>query len=234
MLFLDKFPQPLIIYEDQCFLVLDKPPGLLVHPTKYQKSNTLVDWLVQKYPEIKSIGSEQRPGIVHRLDKEVSGLMVIARTEQYFAHLIDQFKRKKVRKDYTALVWGHPPQDKGIIDLPWGRTTEGKIVAVKYRKGIKQEKEARTEYETIESFGQYTLLKVSPLTGRTHQIRVHLKAINCPIVGDAKYGKKQGPDRIFLHASYLSFYDLTGRKREFTSQLPDKLKQFLDSLSQER
>ncbi|MGC9048616.1 MAG: RluA family pseudouridine synthase [Patescibacteria group bacterium] len=223
-----------IIYQDDDFLIIDKPAGLLVHPTKYSKEKTLVDWLLENYPEIKNVGEKSRSGIVHRLDKEVSGLMVIARTKRMYEHLIKQFSENKIKKEYLALVHGQPSEEKGVIDLPIGRTKKGKLVAVKYRKGIKLEKPAITEYEIIQKFKNYTLLKVKPLTGRTHQIRVHLKAIGCPIVNDKKYCKLKIVNckltRIFLHASYLGFYDLEGKWREFKSELPIELNDFLSEL----
>jgi 23S rRNA pseudouridine1911/1915/1917 synthase len=253
-----------ILYEDDDFLVLEKPAGLLVHPTKYQKEKTLVDWLFKKFPEIKNVGEKERPGIIHRLDKDVSGLMVVAKTKAAYEHFVKQFSENKVKKEYLALVYGQPPEEKGFIDLPIGRTKKGKLIAVRYRKGIKLEKPAITEYEIIsrthadltrtnaeeiisqtqakqdqrKSASNFTLLKVKPLTGRTHQIRIHLASIGCPIVGDKNYLPKhlitQAPkclNRIFLHASYLGFYDLKGNWREFRSELPEELKNFLSRLN---
>lgn len=242
-----------IIYQDEDFLVIEKPAGLLVHPTKYQKGNTLVDWLLENFPKIKNVGQKNRPGVVHRLDKDVSGLMVVAKAQEMYEHLVRQFSENKVKKEYLALVYGQPPEEKGMIELPIGRTKKGKLVAVKYRKGIKMEKPAITEYEVINKFPisnfqflnkfkiqnlqfqKFTLLKIRPLTGRTHQIRIHLASIDCPIVGDKQYLPKhlrnqitKYLNRIFLHASYLGFYDLGGKWREFKSDLPEELKKIFE------
>jgi len=223
---------PKVVFENKDFFVIDKPAGLLVQPTKYQKENTLVDWLIKNYSETKLIGKENRYGIVHRLDKDASGLMVIAKNKKIYYHLINQFKNQKVKKKYLVLVNNCPPTNEGIIDFPIGRTKRGKIVAVKYRKEIKFEKKAKTKYKIKKNFNNYTLLEVEPLTGRTNQIRVHLKAINCPVVGDKKYIKdKSELNRIFLHACYLGFFDLNGKWFEFFSNLPQDLKKFLDKLA---
>jgi 23S rRNA pseudouridine1911/1915/1917 synthase len=224
-----------IIYEDNNFLVINKPAGLLVQPTKFQKKETLIDLLLKNYPEIKNVGQKERPGIVHRLDKDVSGLMVIAKNQKAFNHLIQQFKENKIKKEYIALVFGSLQKEKGLIDLPIGRTKKGKLVAIKYKKKIKFEKPALTEYEVIKKYQEFTLLKVKPLTGRTHQIRLHLKSINHPIVGDKKYSfknlkSKVNLDRIFLHANYLGFLDLEGKYLEFKIDLPTELIKFLENL----
>lgn len=220
-----------ILYEDEDFLVLEKPVGLLVHPTKYHKGQTLVDWLVKHYPYIKDVGNKYRPGIVHRLDKDVSGLMIVAKTSEMYSFLVSQFKKGNIKKEYIALVHGRTPETHGSIDLPIGRTKKGKLIGVKYTKGIRVEKQAFTQYEVIKSFKQFTLLKVKPLTGRTHQIRIHLKSIGCSIVGDKRYTKiRDNLDRIFLHASYIGFYDLKNHWREFKSDLSKELKQFLNKI----
>lgn len=227
-----------IIHIDRDFLILDKPAGLLVHPTKYQKANTVVDWLAKNYPEVKKVGQQDRPGIVHRLDKDVSGLMVVARTQEMYDSLIFQFKQGKVKKEYIALVHGRPPEERGSIETPIGRTKKGKLVAVISRKKLKFEKPAFTEYKIIKRFKDYTLAQARPVTGRTHQIRLHLKSIGCPIVGDTRYIKTRehkniktsGITRIFLHASYLGFYNLNNQWREFKSKLPKELKSFLNKL----
>jgi len=220
-----------IICQSNDFLIIEKPVGILVHPTKYQKEGTIVDFLVEKYPEIKKIGQQNRPGIVHRLDKDVSGLMVVAKNEDSYKHLVEQFQKNQVKKKYLALVCGQPAKETGIIDWPIGRTKKGKLVAVKSRKKIKFEKSALTKYRILRRFKEHALIEVEPLTGRTHQIRLHLKAIGCPIVGNNKYAKiKNDLGRIFLHASYLGFYDLEGKWQEFKSELPKECQQFLQKL----
>ncbi|MBL7141869.1 RNA pseudouridine synthase [Patescibacteria group bacterium] len=227
-----------ILTKDDNFLIVDKPAGLLVHPVKYSSDKTLVDLLLKHYPEIKGVGQSGRWGIVHRLDRDVSGLMVVARTEKMYQVLIEQFKQGKIKKEYLALVHGRPLEKRGIIDIPLARTRKGKIVAVEYRKKIKDEKPAFTKYKTKKQFKDFTLLQARPATGRTHQIRVHLKSINCPIVGDRRYSikqlnnltTKQKLDRIFLHACYLGFYDLNNRWQEFRKGLPKELNDFLKKL----
>ncbi|MDA2935847.1 RNA pseudouridine synthase [Patescibacteria group bacterium AH-259-L05] len=229
-----------ILYESRDFLILDKPSGLLIHPTKHQKTNTLVGWLVKKYPEIKNVGQRERPGIVHRLDKDVSGLMVVARTQKMYDFLVFQFKQGRVKKEYIALVHGKPPEIHGFIETPIGRTKKGKLVAVISRKKLKFEKPAFTEYRVIKKYKDCSLLQVRPVTGRTHQIRLHLKSVGCPIVGDSLLSSRASrkvsegshihPNRIFLHASYLGFYDLGKQWQEFQSDLPQELKNFLSIL----
>ncbi len=221
------------IHEDKDFLIIDKPSGLLVQPTKYKKKNTLVDWLIKNYPEIKNIGQPDRPGIVHRLDKDVSGLMVIAKTQNAYNHLIKGFQNGRVKKKYLALVYGRPSQERRFIDLPIGRTKTGKLVVVKSKKKIKFEKPALTKYQILKNLKNFSLLEVETLTGRTHQIRLHLKSIGCPIAGDVhakvenkKLKIKNNLGRIFLHASFLGFYDLSGQWREFKSELPEELKNY--------
>lgn len=223
-----------VIFENDEYLVIDKPAGLLVQPTTHQRENTLVEWLVNKYPEIVNIGQQDRPGIVHRLDKDVSGLMVIAKTQGSYQNLVGQFKNSRVKKEYSAIVYGLPSLQKGTINLPVGRTKKGKLIAIKYRKGVKLEKSAVTEYEVVKSFNNFSLLKIKPLTGRTHQIRIHLRETGCPIVGDQEHGIKNkelkiknGPTRIFLHASYLGFYDLSGQWQECKSELPKEMSEFI-------
>lgn len=220
-----------IIYEDENLVVLNKPAGPVVHPTDSHPKGTLANALVAKYPELKEVGENPlRPGIVHRLDRDVSGLMVVARNQESFEHLKKQFKNRQVLKEYTALVHGTPPEHHGTIDLPISRskTKPGRMAA--QTQDI-EAKKAETEYEVMEKYNHHTLLKVTPKTGRTHQIRVHLNAIGCPIVGDALYKPRKlklaDLGRIFLHASRLKFSDPKGNKKEFISELPKTLKNFL-------
>ncbi len=206
-----------------------------VHPDQHHHDKTLIDLVLEKYPEIKTVGEPTRPGIVHRLDKDVSGVMVVARSQKFYEHIVQAFTDDAVKKEYLALVYGRPDPSASKIDWPLARTKDGKIVAVQYHGKIKNQKDAVTEYETLKNYYQYSLLKVRPLTGRTNQIRVHLRAINCPIVGDLVYGfkdKSQGNElgRIFLHAAYLGFYDLNNAWQEFRSDLPEELSNFLNNL----
>lgn len=222
-----------IIYEDESFVVINKRAGQVVHPTDSHRQGTLVNALIAKYPEIKNVGEDTlRPGIVQRLDREVSGLMVVARTQKAFDHLKSQFKNRKVLKEYTALVHGAPPEHHGIINLPISRskTKSGKMAA---QTGNIEAKKAETEYEIIKKYSHYTLLKITPKTGRTHQIRVHLNAIGCPIVGDTLYKPRKMKlvdlGRIFLHSSRLEFSDYEDNRKKFTLELPQRLQDFLQN-----
>jgi len=221
-----------IISETDDYVVVDKPAGIIVHPTDQIFSGTLVNFLLAKYPELIKIGDDPtRPGIVHRLDQPVSGLMVIARSPKMFDYLKKQFQDRDVKKIYQALVVGEVNQDEGLIDFPLARSTRrlGKIAA---RPMNQEGRDAKTKFKVIKRYHGYTLLEVEILTGRTHQIRAHLASIGHPIIGDALYGganKKWKLDRIFLHSSYLRFNDLQGTFCEFKSNLPGDLKNFLKS-----
>jgi 23S rRNA pseudouridine1911/1915/1917 synthase len=225
---------PKVLAEEQDYLIIEKPAGLLVHPTLKQEKFTLVNWLVKNYPELKKIGEDpNRPAIVHRLDRKVSGLMIIPRTQNAFDYFKTQFKMRKIKKQYIALVHGKIETDDGLIDFPITRSKEGKFVALP--KGSEQGKKAETEFEFEKRWQNYTLLKIKPLTGRTNQIRIHLNAYGHPIVGDSLYsGKIKNSkieiDRTFLHASRLSFFDLSGQKKVYESALPKRLKAVLEKL----
>lgn len=243
--------EPKIIFEDEDFLVINKPSGLLVHPTARLEKNTLVDWLLKKYPEIKNVGEQNyREGIIHRLDKEVSGVMLVAKTKKGYTHLKQQFKDRKITKKYLALVYGVPGEHEGKIDLPIGRSAEGKFVAhprvdnLKYKDN---DKHAITLYHLKETVRDYAVLEVQILTGRSHQIRAHLSAIGHPVVGDKEYGPINKPflkkfskkikvldaPRIFLHSNTIGFKNLKNEWVEFTSPLPEELKNFLKRLTPE-
>lgn len=234
-----------IIYQDNNFLVINKPAGLLVHPTQNYEKNTLVNLILEKYPEIKNVGDLQRPGIVHRLDKEVSGLMVIAKTQKGFDTLKEQFQNRLIYKEYLALVHGKLPKEEGAIDFPIGYSVDSSLRAAHPLKNKKEkfdqhDKEAVTEYEVVRRIKNYTLVKVKIRTGRTHQIRVHFKSIGYPIVGDKIYHlkrffqifqkKKDKINRPFLHATKLGFYDLNNNFKTFESELPIELKNYLSQI----
>jgi len=234
-----------IIYKDKDFLIIEKPHGLMAHPDRYQKDNTLINWILKDYPEIRKVGEAGRQGLVHRLDKDVSGLMVVARNDAAYQCLVGQFKNRNVEKKYLALVFGAISPFKGTINFSIARNKKGKLVTVNSRNTpisgkVKNIKPAITEYEIINKFQEFTLLRIKLLTGRTHQIRLHLKAMGCPIVGDKRYARiknqkllktKNKLDRIFLHAYCLGFHDLQNRWQEFKSELPDELKAFLKSIN---
>jgi len=225
-----------IIHEDKDYLIVEKPSGLLTHPVKSGREKTLVNGLIAKYPEIKEIGKGSlRPGVLHRLDKEVSGIMIFARTKKSFEHFKNEFKLRRIKKEYLALVHGRPKLREGEISLPIGRVKgKLKMTAVRINRPgkIKKIKEAKTKYKVLKEWNNFTLLSIRTFTGRTHQIRVHLKAINLPIVGDKKYGRKEDISlgRIFLHASLLGFYDLKGSWQEFRSEVPEDFKNFLTKI----
>ena len=235
---------PQIVYEDPNILVINKPSGLITHPKNADDNQeSVTGWLVEKYPEIKTVGDPStgsgqknlRPGLVHRLDKDTSGLLVITKTQDSFLYLKNLFQERKIKKFYLALVSGKPKEPKGIIDAPLGRIGMKRTTRVIGNKKLKDKKEAVTEYSTLKSFRNFTLLDVSPQTGRTHQIRVHLKSIGTPIAGDPLYGYKnqngpKNPERLFLHAYKLQFVSSDGKALTFEVTLPDELQKFINEL----
>ena len=219
-----------IIYQDGDIIVLDKPAGLTVHPAPGHPSGTLVNALLAACPDLRGIAGTRRPGIVHRLDKDTSGLMVVAKNDRAQRALQRQLKDRDVRKTYLALVRGVPAPREGTIAAPIGRHPKNrKKMAV-----VADGREATTRYRVREEIagGQYSLLEVEPVTGRTHQIRVHLAAVGHPVVGDATYGRPSAAvGRQFLHAHKLAFgMPLGGRTVEFESPLPADLREALSQL----
>lgn len=222
-----------IIDDTSEYLVIEKPSGLLVHPTDKEETNTLVDWLIEKYPECRKIGEDPvRAAIVHRLDKEVSGLMVLPKTQDSFENIKKQFKLRTIDKKYLALVYGKVINDEGEIKFPIKRSSGKAGMFAALPIGTEDGKNALTIYHVKEKYKNFTLLEVEIMTGRTHQIRVHLLAMSHGIVGDPLYKnrgmkEKNTPDRIFLHATELSFTDLKGERHEYQSRLPQSLRDFL-------
>ena len=217
-----------IIYEDDDLLVVDKPAGLTVHPAPGHPSHTLINAILSHFPHLADIGDSLRPGVVHRLDKDTSGVMIVAKNSVAQANLAEQFKTHSVVKAYLVLVKGHLTPENGLIEAPIGRDPRNrKRMAV-----VAQGREARTQYHVIRYIGNYTLLEVRPETGRTHQIRVHLSAIGYPVVGDTTYGVKSAYlSRQFIHASRLGFYlPSSGEYVEFTSDLSPDLEQALKDI----
>lgn len=221
-----------IIFENDDLMVINKPAGMVVHPSVGHFTGTLVHAALSHSPEMLGIKGEQRPGIVHRLDKDTSGLILIAKNDKTHQWLQDQFRLRKVTKTYYALVDGAPPTPKGRVEAPIGRdTSHRKQMAVTTpEKG----REAVTEYQVIEHFPNHSLVEVHPLTGRTHQIRLHMKFLGSPIVGDKLYGHRHLSveiSRQFLHAGKLKI-TLPGESqpREFKAALPDDLEHVLESL----
>jgi len=218
-----------IIYEDDDLLVVDKPAGLAVHPAPGHPGHTLVNAILSHFPRLADVSDSLRPGVVHRLDKDTSGVMLVAKNKTAQANLSDQFKAHSVHKTYLVLVKGRLTPEEGIIEAPMGRDPRNrKRMAV-----VAEGREARTEYRVIKYISSYTLLKVMPETGRTHQIRVHLSAIGYPVVGDKVYGVKSPYlSRQFMHASRLGFkLPSTGEYVEFTSDLPPDLEQALRDIT---
>lgn len=225
-----------IVKKTKDYIVINKPAGLLVHVAPGFDEKTLVDLLIKKFPRIKKVGDDpSRPGIVHRLDREVSGLMVVARNLDMFENLKKQFKTRQTKKEYIALVYGAPQKPDGTINFNIDRseTVDYKMAAVPEHEN--RGRKATTDFELIKKIGNYSLLKLTPHTGRTHQIRVHLNAFGLPIVGDLVYHPKKlktkiNMNRIFLHAQKLGFTDLKGDWQEFESKLPQDLIEIIDNL----
>ena len=224
-------PQPIplqVHYQDEQVLVVDKPAGLTVHPGPGHTAHTLVNALLALCPDLQGVGDEVRPGIVHRLDKDTSGLMVVAKTEGAFMELTRQWKGRQVLKGYLALVHGEPRPWEGHIDAPIARHPRHRQRMAVVQGG----RSALTRYRILKALDWCTLLEALPETGRTHQIRVHLASIGHPIVGDLVYGKRSPHlKRQFLHAHRLGFrLPASGEYREFTSELPQELTSVLELL----
>jgi 23S rRNA pseudouridine1911/1915/1917 synthase len=221
-------PIPLcILYEDEDLLVIDKQAGLTVHPAPGYPEHTLVNALLSHYPRLAEMGDSLRPGIVHRLDRDTSGVLVVAKNTPAQLNLVEQFRARTVEKTYLVLVKGRLTPESGAIEAPIGRDPANrKRMAV-----VSGGRFARSEYRVVRYFNDYSLLEVKPQTGRTHQIRVHLKAIGFPVVGDRVYGPKSPLLlRQLLHAYRLGFrLPATGDYREFTAELPLDLKQALEA-----
>lgn len=221
-----------IIYQDKNIVAVNKPAGLLVHPapTTNSEEETLVGWLIENYPEIKNIGDDPslRPGIVHRLDKDTSGVLIVAKNQKTFEFLKEQFKNREVKKTYIAMVRGAVKNNKGTIETPVKMFTKSR--------------DAITKYEVLKKYKEYTLLRVYPKTGRTHQIRIHMKSIGHPIVCDKIYTKKFTPPggagcpfglkRHFLHAQSIELTLPNDVRIKLEADLPDDLNKVLKSLQE--
>ncbi len=238
----DPVPQPdaevdfTPVYEDPHVIVVDKPAGLVVHPGAGHDRGTLVNGLLARYPEIAEVGDPYRPGIVHRLDRGTSGLLVVARTDRAHRSLVEQMRCHDPERLYSALVRGHPQASAGVVDAPVGRSSRNPMRMTVTDRG----RPARTHYEVEQRYlepAQACLLTCRLETGRTHQIRVHLQAIGHHVVGDPTYGAGRGGDtlglsRPFLHARSLSFsHPVGGQTVRAESPLPPDLADLLDSLS---
>jgi 23S rRNA pseudouridine1911/1915/1917 synthase len=216
-----------ILYEDKDLLVIDKPAGMTVHPAPGNRQHTLVNAVLGHIPDLEA-GEASRPGIVHRLDKDTSGLILVAKNNLAHMRLAEQFKNRTVTKVYQALVRGHLTPGEGTIEARIGRNPRDRKRMAVAERG----REARTEYKVLKYLGNFSLVEVRPKTGRTHQIRVHLAAIGFPIVGDSTYGgKSELLSRQFLHAHKLAFQlPSSGERKEFISPLPPDLEEVLKKI----
>ncbi len=248
-----------ILFENKHLLIINKPAGLVVHGDGKTDEPTVVDWILEHYPEIEGVGENMfvkgkdgkdielnRPGIVHRIDRDTSGCLVVAKTQESFLHLKQQFKDRLISKTYHALVYGKPKNESGSIDAPIGRSNKDFRMKQAGEHARGKLREAQTTYETLQVFEdrhkknkqglfeKYALLACSPKTGRTHQIRVHLKFINHPIVADSLYrGKRKeclGLTRTALHAYSITFHDLSGNNIAVSCDLPSDMLGALDTL----
>jgi 23S rRNA pseudouridine1911/1915/1917 synthase len=227
-----------IIYEDQELMVVNKPAGMVVHPAAGHASGTLVHAALAHAPDLEGIGGEVRPGVVHRLDKDTSGLILLAKNERAHRWLQDQFRLRKVHKTYLALVDGHPPTPTGRIEASIGRDPKSrkKMAIISPPKG----RPSTSEYLTLETFPAHSLLEVHPITGRTHQIRLHLAFLGCPVAGDTVYGLRHSTlpgnaqsrlERHFLHAARLTIrLHAEKEPHTFEAPLPAELVQVLETL----
>ncbi len=229
-----------IRYEDDDCLVINKPAKMVAHPSIGHETGTLVHAVLGYCPEVLGVGGIQRPGIVHRLDKDTSGLIVVAKNDRALWHLQKQFKERTVDKRYLALVFGQVQPPQALIDAPLGRQrNERKKMGVITDPKLKS-RPSQTEYRTITAYDAFTLLECKPLTGRTHQIRVHLTYINHPLVGDLVYGRRKTKQpyrqvrRHFLHAAKLSFKRPSDEELiTITAELPPELQGILDDLDKQ-
>jgi 23S rRNA pseudouridine1911/1915/1917 synthase len=221
-----------VLYEDDDLVVIDKPPGMVVHPGSGQTRGTLAAGLLHRYPELDGVGAADRWGLVHRLDKDTSGAILVARSQEAFDGLTGQLRERKISREYLTLIEGVLKPPTGTIDAPIGRDPGTPTRRAVIREG----KHARTHYRLVKNYDEHDLafVKVTLETGRTHQIRVHFAAIGHPIVGDATYGSRREPGlspRIFLHAGELKFkHPSDGSEIVVTSPLPADLAAVLDSL----
>lgn len=231
--------EPNALFEDDTLLVINKPAGLLVHADG-SGNTTLADWLLRTYPNLERVGEPQqlkdgtiaaRPGIVHRLDRETSGVMVVAKTQESFLHLKSQFQERAVEKHYRAFVYGYVKKDTEVIDRPIGRSRKDFRLFSAQRLAKGELREAITHYEVLGRRTDSTYLDLRPFTGRTHQIRVHLKAVNHPVVCDRLYAPNHSPllgfSRLALHSFSITFQTSDGGERTVMAPLPEDFEQAL-------
>ena len=234
---------PQIVYEDSDTIVINKPTGLITHKKNINdEQSSVVDWVIQNYPALKDVGEPFiasgtaviRAGIVHRLDKETAGLLLIAKNNEAFYFYKNLFQTRKIHKYYMALVHGQPKNQKGTISSPLGRIGLKRTTRIEGKKLI-DTKEAETDYKILKSYAKFSLMELSPKTGRTHQLRVHLNSIGHPITGDLIYGSKKlaepvSLERLFLHAYKLEFTTPNGQAMTIEADLPEELQKILNML----
>jgi 23S rRNA pseudouridine1911/1915/1917 synthase len=223
-----------ILYEDPTMLVIDKPPGLVVHPAPGHEQGTLVNALLARYPELRDATGQLRPGIVHRLDKDTSGVLLIGKTAEAVAYLQEQLKDRSAEKRYTLLVAGNIGEDEGLVDAPIGRDLHNRQKMSVRADG----KPAQTSFRVLERFGDFTLVDADLLTGRTHQLRVHFTFIGHPVAGDVVYGRRKFPPalrRQFVHAREVTVRSPHAeRQHHFVAPLPADLETVLDLLRRQQ
>ncbi len=223
-----------IIFENNDLIVINKPAGLVVHPGAGHSSGTLVHAILNHAPELEGIGGEHRPGIVHRLDKDTSGIILVAKNDKSHQFLQDQFRNRNVQKTYYALTDGFPPTNVGRIEAPIGRDPSHRkqMAIVPLQRG----REAQTEYKVIEKYQNHSLVAAYPHTGRTHQIRLHLAFIGCPIVGDRIYGHRKQmllAKRQMLHAFQIKILiPGSSEQREFIAPIADDMNELIQELKE--
>ena len=220
-----------IVYEDEDVLVVNKPRGMVVHPAPGHTSGTLVNGLMHQVKDLSGINGIMRPGIVHRIDKDTSGLLMVAKNDKAHVSLVDQLVKKTVTRKYIALVHGHLPHDKGTVDAPIGRDPRDRQSMTVVDSG----KHAITHFRVLERFGNFTLVECRLETGRTHQIRVHMKYIGYPLAGDPKYGPKKTIDfdGQALHAAVIGFiHPRTEEYLEFETPLPQVFSELLEEMKE--
>lgn len=227
-----------IIYEDNDVLVVEKPAGIVVFNEAQSAEKSLIDLLIEAYPLLKNTGDMPRYGVVHRLDKDTSGIILVAKNDSTLAFLQAQFEKRQIEKKYLALAVGNVKNDTGTIETLLGRSPKDRLkqkVFLPGEPGSAGKREAITSYKVLGRFEKYTLLEVTPKTGRKHQIRCHLAYLNHPIAGDKVYCFKNqlcpnGLNRHFLHASYIKVELPSKETKEFKSELPDDLKKIINNL----
>ena len=227
-----------VLYEDDNILAIDKPAGIVVFPEGNIQGKTMIDHILEKYPDFKNAGVPLRYGVVHRLDRDTSGILLVAKNSKTLEFLQKQFKDRKVVKKYLALVVGNIKNKEGKVETLIGRHPKDRNkqkVFLPHQPGSQGKRIAVTSYRVIEEFPGYTLLEVTPKTGRKHQIRTQLSYLNHPITGDKLYGFKNQPkpknlSRHFLHASYLMINLPDNKSKEFYSELPEDLKKTLENI----